>query len=331
MEHSALGGLIVSAVSTAGAGPLVRLWLRRRQSFDHPNERSSHLVPTPRGGGLACAVGGVAGAGASRLLGSGATSIWLGASATLGAVGRVDDVAGLPAVFRLGAQLLTGAAAGARIGGLFGSVAGAFTFPSIVNAFNFMDGINGISGGTAAAWGAIVASDPRLAQSARAQGAIAAGMGLGFLPYNVPTASMFLGDVGSYLLGSGIAVTVLESAFAEGRPDARSAGRTLAPLAPYFADTGITIVRRAIRGDSVTEAHREHAYQKLVHETGWPHWAVSGLVASATAACGLSGRSRYGAVAIAPIVVLYLGFPSLARLSNSRISASALTASGGRS
>ena len=331
MEHPALGGFIVSAVSTAGAGPLVRSWLRRQQSFDLPNRRSSHTVPTPRGGGLACAAGGVVGAAASRMFGSGPTTNWLGASATLGAIGRIDDVASLPPVWRLGAQMLTGVVAGARVGGPLGATAGAVAIPSIVNAFNFMDGINGISGGTAAAWGLVVATDPRLELSSRAQGGITAGMGLGFLPYNVPRASMFLGDVGSYLLGSGIAVTVLESAFTDGRPNARNAGRALAPLAPYLADTGMTIVRRASRGDSVTEAHREHAYQKLVHESGLPHWAVSGLVASATAACGLSGRSRYGVVAVASIVATYIASSSLARFTNSQLGEPVRAVAGGRS
>lgn len=331
MEHSAVGGFIASAVATAGAGPLVRSWLRQRQCFDLPNERSSHTVPTPRGGGLACATGGVVGAVASQLLGSGTTTNWLGASATLGAVGRVDDVASLPPVSRLGAQMLVGLSVGARVGGPLGAAVGAVAVPSIVNAFNFMDGINGISGGTAAAWGSVVFSDSSLQRSSRAQGGITAGMGLGFLPYNVPRASMFLGDVGSYLLGSGIAVTVLESAFTGGRLNSRKAGRALAPLAPYLADTGITIVRRAFRGDSVTEAHKEHAYQRLVHETGWPHGAVSGLVAGATVACGLSGRCRYGAVAVASLVSIYVASPSLARFVNSQIGKPARAVFGGRS
>ncbi|WP_372509997.1 hypothetical protein [Dietzia maris] len=330
MLHPALGEFIVSAVSTAGAGPLVRKWLRRRQSFDLPNERSSHTVPTPRGGGLACAAGGVVGAAASRMSGSGATTNWLGASATLGAIGRVDDLASLPSVWRLGAQVLTGIVAGARVGGPIGATAGAVALPSIVNAFNFMDGINGISGGTAAAWGLVVATDPSLQRSSRAQGGITAGMGLGFLPYNVPRASMFLGDVGSYLLGSGIAITVLESSFTDGRLNARNAGRALAPLAPYLSDTGTTIMRRAFRGDSVTEAHREHAYQRLVHESGWSHWAVSGLVTIATAACGLSGRSRYGVVAVTSIVALYVLSPLLARYTNPQVDESVRAVPGGR-
>ena len=311
MKPPGLDALLVSAFSTAVAGPLVRSWLRRRQSFDHPNDRSSHTVPTPRGGGLACAAGALAGSLAGQRSGNGPSREWIGASVVLGAVGRLDDVSGLGPLPRLGVQAVAGAVTGARAGGLAGAAFGTVTVPAIINAFNFMDGINGISGGTAAAWGLSVATQPALSPQLRAQGALTAGMGAGFLPYNVPTASMFLGDVGSYLLGSGIAVTVVEGSFLEGKPDARGALGVLAPLALYLADTGTTIVRRALRGESVTEAHREHAYQQLVHETGWPHWMVSALVAGATAVCGAAGRSAHSAAAIGPIVAGYLGAPGL--------------------
>src|SRR5690606_19964914 len=106
--------------STVAVGPFVRSWLHRRRSFDHPNERSSHAVPTPRGGGLACAMGALVGAVASRLLGSGPSSSWIGSSAVLGFVGRVDDVANIAPVPRLGAQVLVGCVAGARAGGPLG-------------------------------------------------------------------------------------------------------------------------------------------------------------------------------------------------------------------
>jgi len=313
MTYPALGALFASTVSTAAAGPVVRAWLHHQQTIDLPNERSSHTVPTPRGGGLACAFGAVAGSIVARYTWSGASVEWLGASAILGAVGRLDDVAGLPPVPRLSLQVAVGAGVGARSGGALGATVGAFVMPAIVNAFNFMDGINGISGGTAAAWGASVASRPTRGAITRAQGAVTAGMGLGFLPYNIPNASMFLGDVGSYLLGGGIAATVIQSSFNRGRPDLDGAFSAVAPLAPYLADTGATIVMRASRGESITQAHREHAYQRLVQETGWPHWGVASLVSAAAAACGALGQSSKGRVAIAPIVALYLAAPVLAR------------------
>lgn len=313
MKTHVLEVLVPTAVATAVAAPPVRVWLQSRQSIDHPNERSSHVVPTPRGGGLACAVGAAIGSLAASAGGQPPSSSWVGAITALGAVGRVDDVADLPAVPRLGAQVLSGAIVGAKAGGLIGSAAGAFAVPAIVNAFNFMDGINGISGGTAIAWGLCVATDVEQDIGVHTQGHIVAGIGLGFLPYNVPSASMFLGDVGSYLIGSGIAVTVIESAVSDGKFCPKAVIRTLAPLIPYLADTGSTMIKRFLRGGSLTVAHREHAYQKLVQETGWDHWKVAGLSASCAVICGLASRSKASSVVIIPVVAGYLGAPSIAR------------------
>lgn len=304
--------LVSAAFSTAAAAPAVQLWLRHRQSIDHPNARSSHTVPTLRGGGLACAIGLATGASTVRSATGGVSSSWIVASAALGIVGRVDDLVELSPLSRLGAQVAAGAMVGARSGGVLSAIFGAVTVPAVVNAFNFMDGINGISGGTAAAWGLCLASDDSLPTSSRAQGAVAAGMGLGFLPYNVPKATMFLGDVGSYLFGAGMAVTVIESAFRDGRPYFKGAVRASAPLMPYLADTGSTIVFRFLRGESITEAHRGHAYQRLTSTTGWPHWIVSGLVSMCALTCGVLVRYRAGTVATVPLITLYLTSPYLA-------------------
>lgn len=305
--------LLSTATSTAVAAPAVRKWLRRRQNFDHPNERSSHTIPTPRGGGLACAAGAVLGSVTAVATGRAPSSSWAGVTAILGGVGRADDLVGLSATPRLGAQAVSGAFVGAKAGGPVGLLVGAFAVPAIVNAFNFMDGINGISAGTAIAWGLCAATDAAQVEHIRTQGFIAAGMGLGFLPFNVPAASMFLGDVGSYLIGAGIAVSVVESLFTDGRFCATTAARVLAPLVPYLADTGSTILRRFFRGGSLTAAHREHAYQRLVQETGWDHWRVSLLVASAAAACGIASRSQDGAFVIISLAGTYLLAPEVAR------------------
>ncbi|MFJ6112182.1 hypothetical protein ACIQCV_16080 [Dietzia maris] len=234
-------------------------------------------------------------------------------SIALAAVGRADDVNGLPVVARLGTQVAVGMIAGWRAGGLRGLVAGAAMFPVVVNTFNFMDGINGISAGTSISWGACIATDPGLTDQLRVQGSITAGMGLGFLPFNAPNASMFLGDVGSYLLGAGIAMTATESLVASHAPSSTNVFRAVAPLSIYLADTGSTIMRRAVRGRPLAEAHREHVYQKLVHEHGLPHWGVSALVASLSFSSGLAGRSASGLVVIPALVSLYLCSPYLAK------------------
>lgn len=313
MDTRSIEVLLSTATSTALSAPVIRKWLRRQQNFDYPNERSSHTVPTPRGGGLACAVGGTLGSLTALAAGRAPSSSWMGASAFLAGVGRIDDVNGLSAIPRLGAQAVSGAYVGGKSGGPIGLISGLLVVPAIVNAYNFMDGINGISGGTAAAWGLCVAIDIAQPEHVRTQGYLSAGMGLGFLPFNVPDASMFLGDVGSYLIGAGIAVSVVESAFPDKRLRPFAAARTIAPLVPYLADTGSTILRRLARGESLTAAHREHSYQRLAHETGWDHWKVSLLASFAAGACGLAARSRTGSLAVVPIAGLYLFAPDIAR------------------
>ena len=311
MSKTGAGQVVAAALGTAFAGPAVRAWLRRKQSFDHPNERSSHSKPIPRGGGLACSIGGLLGAGYGRRVGLPVSREWFATSSLLAAVGRADDVSGLAPTPRLAAQVAAGTMVGARVGGLTGLAFGAAAVPAIVNAFNFMDGINGISGGTSAAWGLHVARDRSQGLEARAQAAVTAGMGLGFLPFNVPKASMFLGDVGSYLLGSSIAVTIVQSAFRDGRLHSGGAAKALAPLAPYLADTGTTILRRFLRGESVTVAHRDHAYQRLVIVTDWPHWVVASLVVGAAWICGEAGRRERGVGAIGATLLLYLMAPTI--------------------
>lgn len=309
MRPTPLIPFFAAAIPTAATCLPVRSWLVRREGFDRPNERSSHSVPTPRGGGIACALGAVAGSTVSRLCGRGPSSAWLVSSSVLGGVGWLDDVRGLAPLPRLGTQVVVGAATGASAGGMLGTAFGAMALPAIVNAFNFMDGINGISGGTAASWGVSVGSDSRLADSQRLQGLLTAGMGVGFLPYNAPKASMFLGDVGSYLFGAGIAVTVIESALSEEQLKFSKCMVAIGPLVPYLADTGMTILQRLIRHESVTEAHREHVYQRLVHEIGLEHWMVSSLMAIASLGCGIACRSQSRAYTVIPIAIAYLVSP----------------------
>ncbi|MBM7231133.1 hypothetical protein JTP68_11545 [Dietzia cinnamea] len=226
-------------------------------------------------------------------------------------VGHFDDVRDLSAAPRLGAQVLAGTVVGARAGGIRGAVLGALTLPAVINAFNFMDGINGISGGTAVSWGLTVLTDPLFGRHIVSQGALAAGMGFGFLPYNVPRASMFLGDVGSYFLGSGIATTVVQASFSNGSFEFGRLQRVLAPLALYLADTGSAIVRRGLRGEPLAEAHSEHVYQKLVREIGLPHWGAAGVITLGSALCGLAGRWKNRYLGIGSLVACYLLLPSL--------------------
>lgn len=198
------------------------------------------------------------------------------------------------------------------LGDVAGSLLGAGVTAAAVNATNFMDGINGISGMTAALWGlcvvpvGVTVSDGALV----GLGAATAGSALGFLPYNLPEAQLFLGDVGSYLFGGLFAGGVLLTV-----ADRGPVRRVLAPLSVYLVDVGITLARRAARGAPLTEAHREHVYQRLVQEQGWPHLQVTGIsvgaAAVATVLAGHSYRSLLSAALAAAVLAAYAGLPRM--------------------
>ncbi len=166
---------------------------------------------------------------------------------------------------------------------------------SYVNAFNFMDGIDGISVAQAVVagvtWSALGTAEdlPGVA----AGGAIITGAAMGFAPFNVPRARMFLGDVGSYFFGAWLAMIAVLGVRYGVAPEAM-----LAPLGLYLADTGATLVRRFRRGDPWFLPHREHVYQRLTAR-GWSHMRVTALVTLALIVC-----SGLGAVALADSLLL---------------------------
>lgn len=268
------------------------------------------MTPTPRGGGIACALG--IGAASVLAQAAGHEVAWpalVGAGA-LAVTGRVDDVRGLSPAVRLVAQGAVGAGMGwTTLGGITGAVLGAGVTAVAVNATNFMDGINGISGMTAALWGlclvpvGVTVSDGALV----GLGAATAGSALGFLPYNLPEAQLFLGDVGSYLFGGLFAGGVLLTL-----ADRGPVVRVLAPLSVHLVDVSTTLVRRASRGAPLAQAHREHAYQRMVSDRGWTHLQASSAALAAAAAAVVSSRTagghtkaEIGATAL-PLITYYL-------------------------
>lgn len=263
--------------------PLLIPWLRRRGVMDVPNERSSHVTATPRGGGIAV----VTALGVGLLVGHhggwDVLVVYLGAIA-LGVVGLVDDLRSLRAIIRLVAMVLVGGLGGLLLDSplalpLAVPLMAAWT-ASYVNAFNFMDGINGISGLTGLVAGASYALMGYSFGSAAlvAIGAALMAACLSFLPFNLTHPRVFLGDVGSYSLGFTIAALAW-IAWAAGAPLLLS----LAPTSVYLLDTGTTLVRRSKAGLPLTEAHRSHIYQRLATQSG-RHLPVAFFVAASTVA-----------------------------------------------
>lgn len=282
--------LIAALVGTR----LVLAWLRYKQILDHPNERSSHSRPTPRGGGLAVTpvillawlvLASLAAASQSTGQARGAIA---GAFVLL-VVSWLDDKGGLPARLRLGVHVVV-------------VVAGLAAWPTdqlfcqgwlplwadrlvalgawvwFVNLFNFMDGIDGISGVETACVGCGLAGLALMSGDAFDAGLAVAmvGAALGFLAWNWHPAKIFLGDCGSVPIGYLLGWLLLSAA---------GHGHWVAALilpAYYLTDATLTLVRRALRGEPLLQAHRQHFYQQAV-QGGTSHARVSGLILAANA------------------------------------------------
>jgi len=281
--------------------PVTISLLRRTAAMDVPNGRSSHTAPTPRGGGAPITVGLVL---VGVLIRSPAAIAFAVAVAAFGAIGFIDDLNGLPVTRRLVLQGEGSVAVAIVLVSPLGlppvALAGAAAVIAIwiagfVNAFNFMDGVNGISGAHAVLGGAAYAclgacrSDAFLLAGG---GAVAAGA-LVFLPWNAVRAKVFLGDVGSYGLGAALAVLAACAVLADIPVEA-----ALGPLALYIADTAWTLQRRIRSGERFLEAHRSHTYQQLC-DLGWSHQRVTVMTGACTILlCLLGAASLTGHTAL---------------------------------
>lgn len=312
--------LAALGVSLAAQPGLIWL-LRRRAVMDHPNDRSSHSTPTPRGGGLAVILGMVVGLGLTAADGVDVTFLVL-AVLLFGLIGALEDIWGLPALMRLVAQLVVGAVVGFAIANAGGEVIWwavpifAIWLAGFANAFNFMDGIDGISSVSALVAAGVLSWVGRADELGTLQlgGAVVAAASLGFLPWNAFNARVFLGDSGSYALGGALAAL---SGFAVKAGVPLEAA--VAPLSLYLADTSWTLLRRVRAGEVWHQAHRSHVYQQLT-DRGWSHPRVTvvvGLVSLGVAACGLvslteSLPARLAADAVGALLLVgYLAGPRL--------------------
>lgn len=272
-----------SLLASAALCALVLRELRRRSILDHPNTRSSHDIPTPRGGGLGVVPVVVAAWAISGWLFPGLPGLAaaLAAATALAMLSWLDDLHGLSPLLRLLAQAVAVAVALGALPVDIQAFQGwlplwadrllvGLALLWFVNLFNFMDGIDGITGMELACIGAGVAVVPMLSGVALQlvpYGVVLTGGGLGFLVWNWRRAKIFLGDVGSVPLGFLAGWLLIQIA---------AAGFWLpALIVPlyYLLDTTCTLVRRLLRGEQIWRPHREHFYQRAV-QGGMSHAAV---------------------------------------------------------
>lgn len=297
---------LISGVATRSLIPV----LRRRKVLDRPNERSSHAVPTPRGGGIAVTATVLVawfGFSAAGWVSSAIIAVVISA-ALLALVCWIDDVQGLSPVTRLygaGRRCCDRAPRPARTRQLATGVGCAnrllrcrWLYLVVVGElYNFMDGIDGIAGSEAAAIAGGLLLFTMLGNGADVSVALLSaavlGASLGFLVWNWSPAKIFLGDVGSVPLGYLTGFLLIGLA---------GAGRwKIAMILPlyFLADATITLGRRLVGGERVWEAHRQHFYQKAVIR-GLDHATVVRRVIAANLlliACGWAAENGWAPLA----------------------------------
>jgi UDP-N-acetylmuramyl pentapeptide phosphotransferase/UDP-N-acetylglucosamine-1-phosphate transferase len=273
---------ILLTVTSYGLVFLVRRWVNRLSILDIPNERSSHSNPTPRGGGLViviltlftilvyCLVNGAWKEGL----------VYIAGGSILAYLGWRDDVRSMPARVRFFIQGLVAIGTVAGLGyfdtlpfpfsggihlGIFGILMTIIWIIGLTNAYNFMDGIDGIAGGVAAAggvgWMILILLGAGLQAGMAFWIALAiAAVSLGFLGHNWSPAKIFMGDVGSVFLGYSFAVLPLLVENKASQPLMMG----VMVMWVFIMDSGITFIRRVFRRERVFSAHRSHLYQRLV-------------------------------------------------------------------
>ncbi len=314
--------LVLSAVLPFVLKPL----LEKLGVLDIPNERSSHTTVVIRGVGITVAVGIAAGLILSLVTGLVAVDrslilIILGMLSAAALLGWVEDYRGISIQVRAVLQLAIGALGTAALAWTIGQSfwwvpVGALAVAAYVNAANFMDGINGISGLHGVAVGAFYAVAGVLNSQLWlvVAGLVVAAAFAGFLPWNLGRGFVFLGDVGSYLLGASIAAIAVTGLLAGVYLE-----YLLSPVLIYLADTFTTFLRRVRAGDRWYASHREHVYQRLT-DVGLTHVQAALVVTGASVLTGAAGfvaatASPLGAVAFsllaAAVVTLYLYSPRI--------------------
>jgi Fuc2NAc and GlcNAc transferase len=267
-----------------------------RGMIDVPNERSSHVRPTPRGGGAAIALTTVAALLVLVLADVLSWTVALGFSGAGGAVavtGFLDDRKHLQRRWRLLSHFVAASvlliSLGTRPIAPFGDVLSGWVVWVVlllyvvwlINLTNFMDGIDGLAASeavTVSAGGALLYGLTPPLVNAWATPLVFAAAALGFLVWNRPPARIFMGDVGSGFIGLSLAALSLHAL-------------TVSPslfwgwiilLGVFIVDASMTLLRRMLRGERVYDAHRTHAYQHAA-----TRWRTHGRVTLAVIAVNL--------------------------------------------
>ena len=273
----------VAAVSTALTG-LFRGYAVKNSLLDRPNPRSSHVVPTPRGGGMAIVVAFLVASlflWRSDLVPAKVVFIITGCGGLVALIGCVDDHRHLRPLVRFCTHAASAAAAlflldhfpslplftGTVDPGVPGYILGGVSLVWLLNLYNFMDGIDAIAGLEAisvAGGGAFIIWYNQGDQGYAFWLLLLAAATAGFLVWNWPPAKIFMGDGGSGFLGFVLGILAIASSI----DGAINVWSWMILFGVFLVDATVTLIRRVFRGEIFYKAHRSHAYQVLARRLG---------------------------------------------------------------
>ena len=260
---------------------LIKNYYIKNALVDEINERSSHTVPTPHGGGIALSITWFI--GIIYLHYTNQIDITLFYALMIGIVISVvsffDDIYELSAKLRLVVQSLVAIGSIVAIGGFNSIDFGIFSITNqiitnifaffliiwFINLYNFLDGINGYAGSEA-----IFLSLAGFVLFGGGHFLVLAVATLGFLYWNFNNAKIFMGDVGSTLMGYNVAIFTLYYA----NQEPTNLWIWIVLFGVFWFDATLTLIRRKLNGEKISEAHKKHGYQRL-NQSGWSHFKVT--------------------------------------------------------
>ena len=326
---TSLFAFILALAISFACTPAARMLAIKIKAVDVPKDnRRMHKVPIPRMGGLAIFAGFLVSVLFFVPLGTEFRSILIGAL-ILVVLGIIDDIVSLKPKTKFAGQIIAAlipALSGVSIHGIVNpfvpgqySTLGIFSIPltviwivGITNAFNFIDGLDGLACGVSAIATvtmfiiAVLFGETYIALMMAAL----AGACLGFLPYNMNPAKIFMGDTGSMFLGYILATVSIQGLFKFYAVISFAVPFILLGL-PIF-DTGFAIVRRLLKGQSPLQADRGHVHHRLI-DLGFDQkqsvailYAFSALMGLTAVILARTNESKLIILAIAVLVCFFL-------------------------
>lgn len=263
---------------------LIRRYTFKKNLIDIPNSRSSHSIPTPRGGGLSIVIMFLIGITFVHALTTEILFALIGSGIIIAGVGFWDDHNHIPAKWRFLAHIFASSWALYWLGGIIqfnifgysvnpsflGGVVVIFLLVWLLNLFNFMDGIDGIAACETIFVSCAGAYFSWLygLESISITSLILAASTAGFLLLNWPPAKIFMGDVGSGFLGIMLGIIAYSSILKGVSP-----WIWVILLSVFLVDSGVTLIRRILNGERWYEAHCSHAYQHAARK--WGHKMIT--------------------------------------------------------